>query len=355
MIIQLDVQNVQEALPRAIELMKRVGVRSDSRNGAVLMAPCPVVTAYSRPMERVMFHAERDANPFFHLFESIWMLAGRRDVALPARFAAQMRDYSDDGVTFNAAYGYRWRQSRGFCGLQETESLGNVYVETERRDQLTDIIKLLRKNPRDRQCVLQIWDHLYDLGTNSKDHACNLVATFQTRPSDGRLCMVVFCRSNDIVWGCYGANAVHMSALLEYVATLSGLEIGDYVQISVNWHAYVERPDWDRVSTLRFDGSSCPYRRGNVTPHRMIHPDTGQERWDAEARAFCKYAESSDLRRYRPSADPFFTDVAYPMLAAWSLHRDQKRTDAAIELLLRQCAATDWRLAGVEWLTRRLK
>jgi hypothetical protein len=47
----------------------------------VLVSQTPVVTCYSAPTQRVLFSPMRDANPFFHLMEALWMLAGRDDVA----------------------------------------------------------------------------------------------------------------------------------------------------------------------------------------------------------------------------------------------------------------------------------
>ena len=43
---------------------------------------------------------------------------------------------------------------------------------------------------------------------------------------NGRLQMTVHCRSNDIIWGTYGANAVHFSILQEYVAARIGVDLG---------------------------------------------------------------------------------------------------------------------------------
>ena len=55
--------------------------KQESRNGMTREAITPVTTVYQKPWERVLFSAERDANPFFHLFESIWMLAGSNDLS----------------------------------------------------------------------------------------------------------------------------------------------------------------------------------------------------------------------------------------------------------------------------------
>ena len=50
--------------------------------------------------------------------------------------------------------------------------------------------------------------------------------------------MSIVNRSNDMIWGAYGANAVHMSMLLEYMAAMTGFQVGIYYQISNNLHAY---------------------------------------------------------------------------------------------------------------------
>src|ERR1041385_2620797 len=100
----LYVRNVHEALPRAIEHLLSEGIERDSRNGPVLMTEYPVTTVYTLPCERVLFHPQRDANPFFHLYEALWMIAGRRDLKPLLRYARNMGNYSDDGETLHGAY-----------------------------------------------------------------------------------------------------------------------------------------------------------------------------------------------------------------------------------------------------------
>ncbi|KKK55035.1 hypothetical protein LCGC14_3078620, partial [marine sediment metagenome] len=82
----LNVRNVNEALPKMLQHLEEKGERNSSRAGEVIVAPTPVTTVYRKPMERVLFSPIRDANPFFHLIEALWMLAGRRDVATLAHY-----------------------------------------------------------------------------------------------------------------------------------------------------------------------------------------------------------------------------------------------------------------------------
>src|SRR5690348_14220472 len=146
-------RNVHRILPVAVDILHEAGVKRDSRNGSVYVVDGPVTTMYERPEERVVFWAERDANPFLHFYESLWMLGGRNDVRSLTRFTKNMGHFSDNGEVFNAAYGYRWRVARYF-----NENIGI--------DQLRIIAQILQEDKNSRQCVLQIWDHALDLGTN---------------------------------------------------------------------------------------------------------------------------------------------------------------------------------------------
>jgi thymidylate synthase len=214
----IEARNAHQALPEGLFLLDAYGQKQTSRFGDVVVAPWPVSTVYSRAYERIVWWPERDFNIAFCVYESLWMLAGRNDVEPLKRYVKTFDQFSDDGVILHGAYGFRWRSHFDV-------------------DQIEHIVDLLKRNPRDRRCVLQMWDCGVDLGTTSKDIPCNDMATFQIG-ANGALNMTVFCRSNDIIWGAYFANAFHFGFLLEYMAARIGVPMGSYTQISVNYHAY---------------------------------------------------------------------------------------------------------------------
>lgn len=244
MLTHIVVDNVRDAYPQGLTLLRDHGERQDSRNGPVLVHPGPVITTYTKPNQRVLLDVQRDANPFFHLMEAFWMLAGRRDVESLMHYNAGMKKYSDDGVNFHGAYGYRWR--RHFVGVGDAHNL----------DQLAVIIEALRRDPLDRRIVLQMWDAETDLGREGLDFPCNTQVYFRVRQVRNKhpdaatqefdegshpvLDMTLTCRSNDAIWGAYGANAVHFSVLQEFVASMIGVRVGEMHQLSNNFHAYVE-------------------------------------------------------------------------------------------------------------------
>jgi hypothetical protein len=262
-----------------------------------------VTTVYTRPTERVLFHEGRDANPIFHLMESVWMLAGRKDVAFLTQFNSRMGDFSDDGANFNAAYGHRWRNHFG-------------------RDQLTEVIRLLRRDHATRQAVIQIWDSA-DLAKNTKDKACNTQIVFDVRK--GRLNMTVF-----------------------NVAAATGHPVGVYRQVSNNLHLYTEL--YDATPYLLSPPVSEEYdhySRGAVVPSPLMI-DSDYERFLEECEAFCENP-FDERTRY---ASPFFDYAARPMAL---VSRARKTQSGDGRYYAQQIRADDWRKAVFDWIDRREK
>lgn len=321
-----------------------------SRVGDVLRVEEPLLLTYRRPRNRVLFNSARDCNPFFHLMEALWMLAGSDDVAFVSQFNSRMPEFSDNGSTFHGAYGRRWRYAFSV-------------------DQPRVIAKNLRDNPWCRRQVLQIWDARKDLGTDSKDIPCNTQAYFGVREDQGKLVldMTVCNRSNDIVWGMLGANVVHFSYLQEYVAANAGLQVGHYHQMTNNAHVYCDRfsPEkWlaceDRKKRTAHDPKLVYYAGTNRAVTWGIEVTPGcplvqsPEQFEKDLHQFVGY--SREFPRNRPHfglqfREPFFQDVARHMAAAFRMHnlRDYK---AALQFVDR-VKAPDWRIAGKQWLQKR--
>ena len=326
----VEARNVEDALIHGLDLLADEGNIRESRNGPVVVLDSPVTTEYWKPRERVLLWESRDANPFFHLFEGLWMLQGCHNVAPLEYYVKRMGSFSDDGITLHGAYGHRW--------------LHHFSV-----DQLSVISKRLTTNPDDRRCVLQMWDSRVDLDRDGNDVPCNTQAYF-TRDAHGALDMTVTCRSNDIIWGAYGANAVHFSMLQEFLAAGIGCKVGYYWQFSNNYHAYLKVFDplykklcvdypYRRDPSF-FEGSS--YGQGVVEPYPMVQTDIAT--WRRDLASFVSVST-------RPCEDPFFCDVAIPMASAYSYYREDLLDHAL--LTMKEVKATDWALAGTQWLQRR--
>jgi hypothetical protein len=338
-------------LQYSLQYLPHCSTEEQSRAGRVLVSYTPVVTCYSHPTEKVLFSPMRDANPFFHFMEALWMLAGRDDVAYPVIFNSTFGQFSDDGERFWGAYGYRWRRWFGY-------------------DQLDVIIQELRNNPGTRRCVLSMWSPGYIVYPDSdetlgmvqpdlmqalaggKDVPCNTNVFF--RVIDGALDMMVNCRSNDIFWGAYGANAVHFAFLQEYVAAGAGLRVGRYWQNSFNFHAYV-----DKFPLKKFKAYSDDCRNSNlytkdgqpgIKPQPlMIGP---REDFDAELHDFLRWSAGNVADVPVPLFDePIFSETAVPLRMAWLNHKRKDYVDA--DMWCNRIGALDWRAACKAWINRR--
>jgi thymidylate synthase len=197
-------------------------------------------------------------NPAFALVEVIWILAGRRDAALPTFWNPQLPRFAGNAKEQAGAYGYRLRAHFGL-------------------DQLDRVWRVLESTPDTRQAVLQIWDPRDDLpepdGTPRRPEIpCNVVAFPKVR--GGRLEWLQVLRSNDVFRG-LPYNIVQFTALQEVLAGWLGVELGEYVHVSDSLHAYAVDIDAVRqgtspvTSTMR---STDTLALDRVTSDRVI-PD----------------------------------------------------------------------------------
>lgn len=354
----LNVRDVNEALPRALAYLRDCGTPESTRNGPALVAPGPVATVYRDPRRRVLFDPARDANPFFHLFESLWILAGRRDVKFLSWFNSRIADYSDDGDTFHAPYGYRLRKQWG--------------------DQVEIACDMLRKDSQNRRAVLQIWSPLMDLGVVSKDLPCNDTVMLRVRedalsfhPSKRELDITVCNRSNDAIWGAYGANAVQFSMLQEYMAWHLNVGVGKYVQMSNNLHVYTENPYWQQwketpggrgtfVRKAEYDRVAQGGKTFMAVTSPLVDPVLGQgfpaaRCFDMDLDTFFKVVDGAvDLAglaakmRYPEFMTTFFGQVVRPMLLAFAYRNVNYEYVHALGK-----SQFDWCYAGARWIERR--
>ncbi len=346
--IVLTARNVNYALPQGITHLHEYGLKEDTRNGPVLREAHPVTTIYERPCERVLMHPWRDANPFFHLIEALWMLVGRDDIKTLQRYVKSFK-YTDDGKTVPGAYGKRWR-----------DWFHPADGSTGGADQLEWVVQRLRADPGDRRVVLQMWDAFVDPGRadeNSKDVPCNITAL--PFILDGKLNLTVFCRSNDMVWGAYGANAVHFSFLLEWLAARLGIPVGHYWQVSNNFHAYLATAGDPQACWPVDWGPTDPYARGTafVMPMTAGELDLSKDGDARKAEHWIKVLLDQGALAASGSGWDLMDHVIVPMEAAHAHYRTkggEERYTGALEILGQAPAQNDWAIAGREWLQRRL-
>jgi len=344
----IQARNVHWALGTAVRDLIDFGQDRDSRNGPVRLIPGPVTTTYEKPSERVLFFPWRDANPFFHLIEALWMVYGSNELKHLTPIVKNMANFSDDGgVTQHGAYGYRWR--KWFKAAKGA---------SHQRDQLAWAINKLKANPDDRRVAIQMYDASVDQAyadEQGKDVPCNLMML----PSivNGALDLTVFNRSNDIIWGCYGANAVHFSFIQELMAECIGVPVGKYYQVSNNFHGYhstMPQEDGKLVDhTWPVGWTTDPYSEGSVEVQPMFGPMEDADLASITTDLGLFFEEDINAPDINWS---FLNKIARPMLNAhrhYKKNRGRERYEGALEILRQMPDKNDWRRAGEEWIQRR--
>lgn len=307
--------DVNEAYHEVMTMQHHFTHLEDTRNGPAYAFQEPVIIAHLNPSRRVLFDPIRDANPFFHFMEALWMMSGSDSVRFPAQFAKNLKNYSDDGHSLNGAYGHRW--ARNFM-----------------TNQIEEVIQLLKKDPKTRRAVIAMWDPNKDWEP-SLDLPCNTHVYF--RLVNDQLTMTVCNRSNDVVWGALGANVVHMSLLQEYVASAIGKVPGTYYQMTNNLHVY---QDWTR----KYGPPVRWYSKNRLYASIVWSPTSLNlnEAWE-----FVLHGLDTD-KQYKCDV---IARNAVPMMEAWVAHKEFKPNVAMVHA--RNIFDEDWREACVSWLERR--
>jgi hypothetical protein len=251
------------------------------------------------------------------------MIAGRNDVEFVARYSPGMRKYSTDGEVLSGAYGHR-------------------ILNHFKKDQFRVVIERLKKFPDDRRCVIQLWDSKKDLRVDNDelDRPCNTSMFFLIR--DGKLDLTVTNRSNDMIFGAYGANAVHFAFFQEYVAAAVGVGVGNYYQISNNLHVYTDSTIWNKVRDINTIDDL--YSSGRVVGSRQLVTN---------ARSFLKECQEVCDGSDGPFKNTFLNEVVVPVREVHRLYKDEDLAGALAHC--QNIFALDWRIACSEWIDRRIE
>lgn len=332
--ISITAKNINEAFYQGMTFFLQEVMSCQlvtTRGQRRIMAPTIWVTEYLSPTERVLFHPVRDANPFFHLMDGLYMLSGRADVKWLYRWLPRVAEYSDDGFGFYGAYGMRMR-------------IG---------DQLYEAVQRLRRDKHSSRAVIALYFHT-DSQYQGKDLPCNCTIFLDIK--HGRLHMTVANRSNDMLWGAYGSNVVQFSMLMEFIAAQLGCELGVYTQFSHNTHVYPDSEVWLRLfestpmTPEQYDFYH-PDHTNRVEPYPLVDKPAY---FLSELTQFMKDTDSDTPmpNEDKPYRNSFFTQIAWPMVGAYKAHRagDRQLRDEALAAMPEN---NDWRLAAEQWCQRR--
>jgi len=286
--------NINTALPSLARAVLD-GPVVDSRNGTTHELIHQHVTL-TDPLQREILVPARKASLPAQIAESAWVLAGRDDMEFLSNYLPRARDFSDDGLVWRGAYGRRLR-------AWPRRNEGDVV------DQLAWVVDLLRRDPLTRRAVMTIYDPDVD-SASGKDIPCNNWLHFQNRA--GALHLHVATRSNDLMWGWSGINAFEWSVLLEVVAGLVGLNVGQLHFSISSLHLYEKH--WakaERIATRETCvGADAP------TPRFSARAVSGSLAELDETLSYWFLLEGA-IRSGQPAAYREINTFPEPMLQSW--------------------------------------
>jgi thymidylate synthase len=193
------------------------------------------VTVIKKPLERCLFLKHRGNSVFASVAETIWVLAGRNDIEWLTSYLPRAIEFSDDGSTWDGAYGPRLRAWNGV-------------------DQLDRVRCALSAERASRRAVMTLYDPSRDI-LSSKDVPCNNWLHWLIREDCLHLNIAV--RSNDIVWGFSGVNSFEWSVLQEMMAFWTKAQTGHSTYFASSFHMYERHYNMAEKVVGGYTGLTC--------------------------------------------------------------------------------------------------
>lgn len=210
-------QNFQEAYKTMLYDLMNEGLTTSPR-GMETKEFIPCVFQIQNPLSRIIALESRKMNLFYAMIETLWYMNGDETVEPLAHYNKAMVNFSDDGKTFNGAYGARL--------IKKNQALD--------KSQFGLVYDKLSKDSSSRQAVAIIWDPWRD-HQPTKDVPCTVGFIFTIR--EDKLNMTTIMRSNDIVLGTtYDVFA--FTIFHEFLARKLGVGLGTYTHIANSFHIY---------------------------------------------------------------------------------------------------------------------
>ncbi|GAQ58044.1 thymidylate synthase [Streptomyces acidiscabies] len=183
----------------------------------------------SDPRQRFPYLVQRKTNPVFQIAESLWYLAGRRDLEMIGYYAPSMRASSPDGVHLGgSAYGHTLF-TPGADGVSPFDR----------------VLDLLRTETDSKRGYLPVFSSDELAVDDNPDVAC--LAGLHLLARGNALHMVCTMRANDLDCGLL-SDVFSFTMIQEYAAVQLGLDLGTYTHFIGS--AHVNDCNADRVKRV---------------------------------------------------------------------------------------------------------
>ncbi len=167
------------------------------------------------------------------IHELLWFLAGDTNVRyLQVNGVSIWDEWADDSGDLGPVYGHQWRR---FATLQPAgeDSAGRPLFHAAARDQIADLLHLIRTKPDSRRMIVSAWNP----GEIDQMALPPCHTMWQVRVLGGKLNLQLYQRSADMFLG-VPFNIASYALLLHMLAHVTGYEAGDFVHSIGDAHIY---------------------------------------------------------------------------------------------------------------------
>lgn len=180
------------------------------------------------------------------IYELLWFLQGDTNVKYLQEHGVRIwNEWADADGELGPVYGHQWRSWPDYNG-------GTI-------DQISNVVEMIKHNPDSRRLIVSAWN----VAEVEKMALPPCHTLFQFYVADGRLSLQLYQRSADIFLG-VPFNIASYALLLQMVAQVTGLQVGDFVHTLGDAHIYLNHLDQVQLQLTREPRS---------LPHMHINPD----------------------------------------------------------------------------------
>lgn len=180
------------------------------------------------------------------IYELLWFLKGDTNVHYLQEHGVRIwNEWADEQGELGPVYGYQWRSWPDYNG-------GHI-------DQISQVVDQIKHNPNSRRMIVNAWN--VACVNDMKLPPCHLL--FQFYVADGKLSLQLYQRSADTFLG-VPFNIASYALLLQMMAQVTGLQVGDFVHTTGDTHLYLNHLDQARLQLTRTP---------RPLPRMVINPD----------------------------------------------------------------------------------
>ena len=167
------------------------------------------------------------------IHELLWFLQGDTNVRYLQENGVRIwNEWADENGELGPVYGHQWRSWPDYDG--------NTI------DQITNVVNQIKNNPDSRRMIVSAWN----VAEVEKMALPPCHSLFQFYVADGKLSLQLYQRSADIFLG-VPFNIASYALLLQMMAQVTGLKVGDFVHTFGDAHIYLNHIEQVKLQLTR--------------------------------------------------------------------------------------------------------